>query len=412
MNERARRSSLPAVDLSGLNTEQAFNRLIEHAVGLPASDLFLCSNESEGMISVRHLGTLKPLGTLTREEVSRLINHIKAVAGMAVDQRFRPLDGRWVCTVGDGRKVDLRISTIPTIFGEDMSVRVLEGDLSLLDLNNLGFHQKNRDDLTALLYSPSGLILVTGPAGAGKTTTLYACLHHLCDGTRKINTIEDPVERVMPGIRQSEVRPKINLDFPEMLRSVLRQAPDVIMIGEIRDPVTARTAVLAANSGHLVFATLHAPIAAGAINSMLSLGVNSHFLASGLLGAMSQRLVRRLCDKCKTAHDLSGAPPTFDDVRKWLEPGQGEQIYSPRGCEHCHYDGFTGRTGVAEVLRVAKETRLLIFEKRSLQEIRKQAMQQGMLDLRRAALLKVAQGVTSTEEVVRTIPAEYLLPDD
>jgi len=411
MGGSRRRSSLPAVDLNGLNTEQAVNRLIEHAVDLGANDLFLSSNENDGTIAVRHLGIPKLLSTLGREEVSRLINHIKAVAGMAVDQRFRPLDGRWVCTTENGKRVDLRVSTIPTIFGEDMSIRLLECDLALLELGNLGFHKKNLDDLVALLYNPGGLILVTGPAGAGKTTTLYACLNHLCDGTRKINTIEDPVELVMQGIRQSEVRPRIQLDFPDMLRSVLRQSPDVIMIGEIRDPVTAETAVLAANSGHLVFATLHASMAAGAINSMLALGVNSHFLASGLLGAMSQRLVRRLCDQCKTAHELIGAPPTFDDVRKWLEPGQGEQIYSTPGCEHCHYEGFTGRTAVGEVLRVGKEIRQLIFEKRSVQEIRKQAIHQGMLDLRRAALLKVAQGITCAEEVIRVIPAEYLLPD-
>lgn len=411
MNESSSppRSNIP--DLGGLDVEQAVMRLIGHASDMPASDLFFSSNEKDAKISVRHLGILKPLLTVSRDEVTHFTNHIKAVSGMAVDQKLRPLDGRWVCTVEDGKKVDLRINTIPTLWGENMSIRLLECDLGLLELANLGFHSRNLKNLLTLLNSPSGLILMTGPAGAGKTTTLYACLNHLNDGTRKINTIEDPIEFAMPGIDQSEVRLRVDLDFPELLRSVLRQSPDVIMVGEIRDAVTADTAVLAANSGHLVFATLHAPVAAGAINSMLALGVNPHFLASSLLGAVSQRLVRRLCDNCKVAFDLSSSPHTFDDVRKWLEPGQGEHIYSAPGCEHCNHEGFTGRIGVAEVLRVSKDIRRLIYEKRPAQEIRERAVAEGMLDLRRAALVKVAQGVTSTEEVVRTIPAEHLLPE-
>ncbi len=398
-------------DLDGLDIEHAVIRLIEHASKLPASDLFLAMNKEDGTVSVRHLGIVRPLLTVGRDSMNRYINHIKAIAGMAVDQRLRPLDGRCICETEDGVRVDLRVNSIPTLWGEDMAIRLLEHDMALLDLENLGFQRRNLDILTALLNRPSGLILVTGPAGAGKTTTLYACLNHLNDGSRKINTIEEPVELSMPGIRQSEVRPRIGLDFPELIRSVLRQAPDVIMVGEIRDPVTAETAVLAANSGHLVFATLHAPVAAGAVNSILALGANPHFLSACLLGILSQRLVRRLCEECKVAFDLTGAPHTFDDVRPWLEPGQGEQLYSSRGCERCHFEGFSGRTGVSEVLRVTRGIRELIHERRSTREIRQKAVEEGMLDLRRSALLKVAQGLTSTEEVIRTIPTEHLLPD-
>ncbi len=412
MTAHEKHRPLELADLSGLDSEQAVIRLIGRAAKLLASDLFFTTDETSGTVSVRHMGIVKPLAHTTRAEIARYISHIKAVAGMAVDQRMRPLDGRWVCTVENGRKIDLRINTIPTLFGEDMSIRLLECEASLLQLENLGFHKKVLEDLLAALKSPAGLFLATGPAGAGKTTTLYACMHYLNDGARKINTIEDPVELVMPGIRQSEVRPRIDLDFPELLRSVLRQAPDVIMIGEIRDPVTAETAVHAANSGHLVFATLHAPVAAGAINSMLALDVNAHFLATCLLGALSQRLVRRLCDHCKVAYDLTGSPETFEEVRRWLAPGEGDKIYSAPGCEKCHYEGFVGRTGVAEVLRITRHIRPMILRRKSAQEIRQQALREGMLDLRRAALLKVAQGLTSTEEVVRTIPAEHLLPLD
>jgi type II secretory ATPase GspE/PulE/Tfp pilus assembly ATPase PilB-like protein len=281
-----------------------------------------------------------------------------------------------------------------------------------MDLAKLGFHRQNLDELMSLLARPSGLILVTGPAGAGKTTSLYAALAHLNDGTRKINTIEDPVEYVIPGVRQAQINPKIGLGFPELLSGVLRQAPDVIMVGEIRDPVTAETAVRAANTGHLVFATLHAPVAAGAIDAMLALGIVPHFLATSLIGIVSQRLVRKLCAHCKVSFDLSGAPETFDDIRGMLKPGQGELIHSAPGCEHCFQEGYSDRTGVAEVLRVTKEIRQLIFEHRSARQIRDEALRQGMLDLRRSALLKVAQGITSTEELIRVIPTEHLLPDD
>ena len=400
-----------AFDFTGLKVEACVLRVVQYAADLPASDLFFSAYEQESRISVRHLGILKVAATVGPGELVHFVNHIKAMAGMAVDQRFRPLDGRWVCTLQDGRKVDLRISTIPTLWGENMAIRLLECDQGMVDLDNLGFYRKTLKDLVNLVNCPSGLILMTGPAGAGKTTTLYACLHYLNDGSRKINTIEDPIEYTMVGVDQSEVRSKLDLDFPELLRSVLRQSPDVIMIGEIRDPVTAQTAVLAANSGQLVFATLHAPMAAGAIASVLALGANPHFLASSLLGAVSQRLVRQLCDACKVGFDISAAPHTFDDIRPWLEPGQGSKIFSAKGCDACHQEGFSGQTGVAEVLRVNKEIRQLIYQRASVQDIRRNAIDHGMLDLRRAALLKVAQGVTSTEEVVRTIPAEHLLPE-
>jgi len=412
VSETPEKRPLEGPDLSNLDVEGTVLRLIEYAAKLPASDLFFLANENDAAISVRHLGIVRPLMTVARDELARYINHMKAIAGMAVDQRLRPLDGRCICGIEGEHRVDVRINTIPTLWGEDMAVRLLEHDMSLLELGNLGFHAQNLDHLMTLLSRPSGLILVTGPAGAGKTTTLYACLSHLNDGSRKINTIEDPIELAMDGIRQSEIRPRIGLDFPELIRSVLRQAPDVIMVGEIRDPVTAETAVLAANSGHLVFATLHAPVAAGAVNSLLALGANPHFLSACLLGILSQRLVRRLCDECKVAFDLSGSPQTFDDIREWLEPGQGDHIYSSPGCEHCRFEGFSGRTGVAEVLRITRSIRELIHQRRTTRDIRQKAVEEGMLDLRRSALLKVAQGLTSTEEVVRTIPTEHLLPDE
>jgi len=305
--------------------------------------------------------------------------------------------------------MDLRISTIPSLYGEAMAIRLLDRSVGRLELSHLGLRQEDHDDLIDWLRYPSGLILITGPTGAGKTTTTYACLHYLNDGTREINTIEDPIEYAVPGVCQSQVNPRIHLDFPELLRGVLRQSPDVIKIGEIRDPVTAATAVRAANSGSLVLATLHAPTAPAAVDSMLALGVHPHFLATSLLGVLAQRLVRTLCNECKTPVALPGATHLFAGLQPWLAPGEGEQVYSPFGCEHCHHEGYAARTGVFEMLRASGDIRQMVFESRSTREIHDKACEEGMLNLRDAALIKVAQGITSTDEVVRTIPAEQLL---
>ncbi len=398
--------------LQAVPVEDAVFVLITHVVRIDASDLYLGTDEHDGFISVRHQGILKPLCRIARDGLGRIINHMRAMAGMPVGKKQWPADGRWLCSLFAGDKVDLRINTIPTLWGEDMTVRMLRRDSTLHDVNNLGYDPSSIANLRDLLTNSSGLILVTGPTGAGKTTTLYSCINYVNDGKRKINTIEDPIEYQMRGVRQSQVRADIDLDFPKLLRSVLRQAPDVIMIGEIRDVVTAETAVLAANSGHLVLATLHAPNAASCINTLFALNVNPRFLASSLLGAVSQRLVRRLCDACKVEHSIANAPHTFEDVRPWLEADQGDRIYSAPGCEKCFFEGYRGLTAVAEVLRVERDIRQMIHERRSAADIRAQAVESGMLDLRRAALLKVAQGITSTEEVVRTIPSEYLMPDD
>ena len=327
---------------------------------------------------------------------------------MDISERRRPMDGRWVCDGAHGKKVDLRISSIPTLHGEDLSLRLLERERDLRELGGLGMLHQELNLLNKLLNSPSGLVLVTGPTGAGKTTTLYACLHRLNDGQRKINTIEDPIEYAIEGVRQSQANDCLDVTFPSLLRSVLRQSPDVILIGEMRDAVTAETAVRAANSGHLVFATLHSPKAGAAVQSMLSLGVRTHFLASCLLGVVAQRLVRTLCDAGKASYDVSEAPHIFEEVQHWLKPGEGKKIFGPAGCSACLREGYAGQTGVFEVLNVTSEIRTLIGEGRPPQVIERAAMSQGMISVRQGTLLKVARGITSTEEVLRTVPAEYL----
>ena len=411
MNDNAERTDLH-LDVNQLGPEEAVHELIEHAAAIKASDLFLVSNETHVAVHVRHLGILRLISVMPLELGRRCMAHIKAVAHMDVAERRRPQDGRWIYERPSGARLDLRINTVPTLYGEDYTLRLLERDSRLLHLDQLGLLRHDYNRLQSMLNNPSGLILVTGPTGAGKTTTLYAALGYLNNGLRKINTIEDPIEYALSGVRQSQVNPRLDLDFPDLLRNVLRQAPDVIMIGEVRDPVTAETAVRAANSGHLVLATLHAPVAAGAIQSMLALGVHPHFLASSLLGAVAQRLVRTLCPECRMPVDLSDAPHTFDEIRRWLEPGQGRQMWGPRGCPACYKTGYTDRTGVFEVLTVSPALRKLIVQKQPIQALRQKAAEEGLIEFRHSALLKVARGETSFEEVFRAVPSEYLAVED
>jgi type II secretory ATPase GspE/PulE/Tfp pilus assembly ATPase PilB-like protein len=396
------------LDLENKPPENAVALLINHVAALRVSDLFFFSNADDVSVAARHLGIQRPIATLPQELGRHCIAHLKALAGMDVVEKRRPCDGRWLLRRPDVSPLDLRISTVPTLYGEDMTIRLLDRDTQLLSLEKLGLPRRDYNQLVALLHNPSGLLLVAGPTGSGKTTTLYACLNYLNNGERKLHTIEDPIEYSIEGIRQSQINPRIDVGFAELLRSVLRQAPDVIMIGEIRDPETADIAVRAANSGHLVLSTVHAPLAAGVIPSILNLGVHPHFLANCLLGAIAQRLVRTLCPQCKLVFDISDSPHTFDDVKGLLEPGQGDRLYGPKGCGQCRMLGFGGRTGVFEMMTVTPAIRQLIMERQPLQVIRQKACEEGLIEFRQTAMLKVARGETCVEEVFRAIPTEYL----
>ena len=407
------RSDSPLMDSSvfeNLNIEEAVDLLIRQAIELPASDLFLTCESNGVAVSVRHLGILRRMMLLSESMGNHFMNSIKARAGMGLTSQHQPLDGRWQCYLDDFVVVDLRISTIPSLYGESMAIRIPERRAELLKLHALGLRQEDHDSLVYLLNRPNGLVLVTGPTEAGKTTSSYAFLQHVNDGTRRIHTIEDPVEHSLPGVCQSQVNTKMLLDFPELLRGVLRQSPDVIKVGEIRDSITAATAVRAANSGCLVFATLHSPTAAAAVDSMLALDVHPHFLATSLLAVVAQRLVRVLCPDCKRPVDIPGISSVLDRVKDHLGTGWDGHIYEAVGCSQCRNEGYVGRTCVFEILHATKDIRRMVFEQRSISEIHQHAVDNGMLDLRSAALLKVAEGTTSIEEVVRITPGEMLLP--
>jgi type II secretory ATPase GspE/PulE/Tfp pilus assembly ATPase PilB-like protein len=388
--------------------DQVLAKLIAHAVGLHASDLFVHSNEDHVEFAVRHLGIVRPIGTVPLELGRRCLSYIKTMANLNISERRKPMDGRWLYTAGPGR-YDLRISTIPTLHGEDCTVRILDQGHRILALDQLGIDAHYHDVLVQLLNNPSGLILVTGPTETGKSTTLYSCLAYLNNGERKISTIEDPIEYSLKGIRQSPVSAATGVTFDVQLRAVLRQAPNVIMIGEIRDDETAMLAARAASTGHLVLSTLHSPVASAAVHSLTRLGVHPHLLSHSLLGVVSQRLIRTLCPVCKEGYDVPEVR-AFREVRPWLKPGEGTRLYGHRGCPECHGSGYAGRTGAFEIMRVSAALRALIDDAGQEGAIRRKAVEEGMLEFRQSAMLKVAQGVTSIEEVIRVLPVEYLIP--
>jgi type II secretory ATPase GspE/PulE/Tfp pilus assembly ATPase PilB-like protein len=398
-------------DLVNMEAEQAVATVLERAAEFRASDLFFLSDQRFVTIAIRRLGSVEKMAVVSTEHGRQLLTYIKANAGMDISERRRPADGRWIHEMGP-RKLDLRINCTPTLYGEDMAARIWDHSSELYSLTDLGMARNDYNKLLFMLGHPSGLILVTGPTGTGKTTTLYACLQQLNDGNRKINTLEDPVEYALEGIRQSQVNEKIGVDFPELLTNILRQAPDVIMIGEIRDTTTMTTAVRAANSGHLVLATLHAPTAAGAVQSMFAWGAQPYFLSSCLLGIVAQRLVRTLCPACRVKYDISASPQTFEEVESLLEEGQGQAIFGPGGCEKCLNVGYSGRSGLFEILSVNREIRRLIAKAAPAHELEKAAADTGMVVFRQGALIKVAQGTTSTEEILRDVPADQLGLED
>ncbi len=416
-------SEIPQTQVSDVSAEEALDRLVARAAAMGASDLFLNSYDNRVVVEVRHLGVVRQIATMTREQGKRAVAYVKNNSGMTGGDARQPDEGRWIWTpearnaagnedhdAENINSVDLRVSVIPTLYGEDAAFRLFSRDAHLYNLSSLGMFDKQLAKYRRMIGNPGGLVLITGPTGSGKTATLYATLMSLNDGSRKINTIEDPVEYSVEGLRQSQVNHDIGLDFGDLLRAVLRQNPDVIMVGEIRDAETALTAMRAANSGILVFATLHAQSTAGAIQSMRAFGIPDHFIAGGLRGVVAQRLVRTLDPETRRAMDLG--TDAFEEIRDLLGKDEGHTLYAPVPAESNHMSGYLGRTGVFEIMEVTPSIRALISSNARASEVRGQAIKDGMLEFRKAALLQVARGNTSTEEVFRTIPGEELLLED
>ena len=371
------------------------NALLFQAVRDGASDVHVEPYERAVVVRFRIDGLLHDVLAPPPALHPTIVSRVKIMAGLDIAERRLPQDGRIQVRVA-GRDVDVRVSVVPTAFGERIALRILDRAAALLDLADLGLAPGARRDVDRLLAQSHGLVLVTGPTGSGKTTTLYAALRQLATGERNIMTIEDPVEYQLRGIAQMPANPRIGLGFAAGLRAVLRQDPDVILVGEIRDRETVEIALQAALTGHLVFATLHTNDACAAITRLLDMGVEPFLLASSVLGVLAQRLVRRVCVECSVA-----APPSDDERVALGEPVPDAVPQAGPGCAACRGTGYRGRTAIYELLSVDDGVRALVMARADAARVRRQAAGAGMSTLRDAGLAKVRAGITTVAEVIR-----------
>jgi general secretion pathway protein E len=385
---------------SGAPVVRAFNDLIERAVELRASDIHIEPFRDGLTVRMRVDGMLRAMPTPPGIMPQALVSRIKILAGLNIAERRLPQDGAARLRVGR-TEIDVRVATMPTQHGESAAVRLLPRDRGLLELSKLGLSSRDESTLRHLLALPHGMIVITGPTGSGKTTTLATMLSILNETTRKILTIEDPVEYEIPGINQSQVKPAIGLTFATALRAFVRQDPDVIMVGEIRDAETANIAIHAALTGHLVLTTLHTETAAAAVPRLLDLGVEGFLLKSTLRAVIAQRLVRMLCDRCKTQRKLTADDLARDPRYAMIGFGSGDTVHEACGCERCGASGFRGRAGVFEVLEISGEVRNLIGSQTDANMLDQAAIKAGMTTMLDDAVAKCRAGVTTVPETLR-----------
>jgi general secretion pathway protein E len=389
---------------SGAPVVRAVNDLLEKAMDLRASDIHVEPFRKALVVRMRVDGLLRPVAAPADAPPQALISRIKILAGLNIAERRLPQDGAARLRVAR-TEIDIRVATMPTQNGESAVIRLLPRDRGLLDVAKLGLSATDQATLGQLLALPHGMILVTGPTGSGKTTSLATMLSVLNTPARKILTIEDPVEYEIHGVNQSQVKPSIGLTFAAAMRAFVRQDPDVIMVGEVRDRETANIAVHAALTGHLVLTTLHTETAAAAVPRLLDLGVEGFLLRSTLRAVIAQRLVRVLCERCKTIEALTEARMAAEPHYRLLGFREGEHVHEPSGCERCGGTGFRGRVGVFEVLRVDENVGALIGAHADALAIDKAARQAGMTSMLDDAVAKCRAGITSAAEVLRVTPA-------
>ena len=379
---------------------QLVNILIVQGVKDNATDIHIEPNEVGLLIRFRIDGMLHVIKTIPNKMKSAVISRVKILAKMNIAERHLSQNGRFQVKFGT-REVDLSASTIPTIFGEKVVLRLLDKSKGLIKLKQLGFTPEQLDEFKSLITKSYGIILLTGPTGSGKTTTLYAALDEINSKDKNIITIEDPVEYKLDRINQIQIEPKINLTFANALRSTLRQDPDIIMVGEIRDTEIAQIAVQAALTGHLVFSTLHTNDAASALTRLIDMDVKKYLISSSVIGVIAQRLVRVICEKCKEEYTPEKNVLSGLNIKGNLKKGGKIKLYRGKGCSFCKNTGYYGRTSIYEIIVLDEEIRSLIISKASSNVITDAAIKKGMKTLKDSGLEKVMQGITTIEEVLR-----------
>lgn len=378
------------------------NSIITGAVNESASDIHIEPGEEWLQVRYRIDGMLREVTVLPKKAGPPLVSRLKLLSSLDIAERRKPQDGRFNIKYSN-KTVNLRVSTLPNIFGEKVVIRLFDKSSNLLKISQLGMDEKNYRKFNRILRYSGGMLLATGPTGCGKTTTLYAVLNEINSPEKNIVTIEDPVEYVLPGISQTQVNSKAGLTFALGLRSILRQDPDVIMVGEIRDAETAEIAVRSATTGHLVLSTLHTNDAAGALTRLIDMGIEPFMVASCVLGVVAQRLIRLICPKCKKSFQ-----PNSKQLLHLNMPDENIPVilHHGEGCRFCSFTGYRGRTGIYEVMPVNRKMREMINKKSSADLIREQAVRDGMITLKEAGINKALKGLTTIEEVMRVAYTE------
>jgi len=373
--------------------------VMTQAIAMKSSDIHF-EPRTEGMlVRFRIDGVLHDIQVIPKEAIAPVVSRIKIISNLDITERRRPQDGRIEMKIGE-KKIDFRVSTTPVALGEKIVLRILDKSVALYGISELGLRSLEEKKFLRMLRQPDGMILVTGPTGSGKTTTLYAALNYLKSSETNIISLEDPVEFTIDGINQIPINPKVDLTFATALRSVLRQDPDIIMIGEIRDQETAELGIQAALTGHLVLGTLHTRNAPGAISRLVDMGVPPYLLASTLIGVIAQRLVRKVCDNCAELYKLSPDADISEDLRAELA---GIDLSRGTGCDFCRQMGYHGRIGVFEFMEISNSIKKLIVSGADTIELTELARREGMLTLREDATRLVKEGITTWEEMVTVI---------